>query len=361
MSIRVLIAVSFLGVSSGCASSVTGDAGNEDARSQDAQAPSSDVGFDDARAELDAAPRTDAAPARTDASDPDASPDASDRDAGEVDSGLESDSGAALDAGGSCVDLTVFADGDGDGFGTSSQSMSACLLPGEQVAGYSREAGDCAGNDPWIHPGASEICGDFVDDDCAGAMTGAACPTTQAAVSAPAWDCSTGPAPNNVYAYALFSNGGGFFQDDGCFVFFEGLRDEFYVARKNVTAVNNSASCSTVNGCVCPSLNGWPSYDRRMYAFTLAGNTSDCPEIAINDNGNEAQPVSNACRKYLLQLHYYGLQIAYVGNSLATIDARLSLYPTVEVACAHDLPHNNLPYRTLMTAPVVRNPGFVKQ
>ncbi|MBI2376988.1 MAG: putative metal-binding motif-containing protein [Deltaproteobacteria bacterium] len=327
-------------------------------------APADTSSSRDATAADDAAPRADARGPEDASSTEDATPlDASDpSDASGSDAIVSVDASAPTDAGAAmCVNLSLFVDTDGDGFGASAQSMPACLLPGEMVSGYSREAGDCAPTDPWIHPGAPEICGDFVDDDCTGALTGAACPTTQAAVVAPTWDCRNGAPPNNVYAYALFTDGAGFFRANGCFVFFEGLPDELYVTRVNISPVSTDSSCSTINGCVCPSLGGWPSYDRRMYAFTLAGAPDDCPEIEIYDDGRTNQPVSNACRKYLLQMHFYDLQSAYVAGSVSALESRLTLFPTVEIACAHDQPHANLPYRTLVTAPVTRNPGFVKQ
>ena len=45
----------------------------------------------------------------------------------------------------------------------------------------------------------------------------------------------------------------------------------------------------------------------------------------------------------------------------ADLQARLAAFPTIEVACAEDRPHANLPYATLMTAPVTLNPGYVAQ
>jgi hypothetical protein len=258
-----------------------------------------------------------------------------------------------------CTDLTVFEDVDMDSYGVSGTTMDVCLRPGEEVAGYSRQAGDCRANDPWANPTADEICNDHVDDNCDSADQ--ACPTTQtASIDVPSWDCVSGTPPANVYAYALFTNGGGYYQANGCFVFFEGLLNEFYVQRMNVNRVNQAASCSQIDGCVCPSDSGWPSYDRRLYAWTLAGTPDSCAEIRVIDHGGETQPVSNDCRKYLYQLHYYDIPYSYIAGSEASMDRRLSLFPTVEIACASEQ-YQQLPFRTLLTAAVTRNPGFVKK
>lgn len=314
---------------------------------------------------------------------------ASDAEPGDaVDAGLSNDSGMAVDAGtggdtgvrdsgvisgvdagtlpdagagdaGMCVDLTVFADRDMDGYGESTMTTDACLVPGQELPGYSRRAGDCNPEDPWSNPGATEICNDHFDDNCDN-NSSETCPTTQTAgVNVPNWDCS-GTPPNNVYAWAVFTDGQGYYQNGGCFVFFEGLRDEFYV-KHNLARVSQAASCEQINGCVCPSLNNWPSYDRRLYAFTLAGNDpAACEEIVIQDNGNMAQAVSNGCRKYLYQLHYYDIPYSYLAGSLAEIQRRIQLFPTLEVSCVRDAPHANLPYQNLLSTSIQLNPGFVK-
>ncbi len=253
-----------------------------------------------------------------------------------------------------CVDTTVYPDADGDGWGEDAGSMDACLEPDEALDGFAERSGDCRPGDVWAHPEQQEICGDWVDDDCDG--SDGVCPDSMPAVQVPDWDCAGAP-PANVYAVARFPDGDGYFVDGGCFVFFEGLPGEFYVARRLARA-SQAPGCNAINGCTCPSLNGWPSYDRRMYAFTLRGTPDECEIITLIDHGGETQPVSNDCRKYLYQMHFYDLPYSYLGSGEEVVAERLALFPTVEVACVRDAPHANLPYQTLVTAEIERNGGW---
>jgi hypothetical protein len=254
-----------------------------------------------------------------------------------------------------CVDTTLYADTDADGFGDAQAAQTLCLDEGESPEGYTADASDCAPADGWRHPGAHEICGDNVDDDCQGGDR--ACPTSQPGVMVPAWDCENDSPPTSVYAWAKFEQDQPYFQAGGCFVFFEGLAGEFYV-KHNLQRANASPDCAGINGCTCPSLNGWPSYDRRMYAFTQDDNAADCEEVSIVDHGGQTQPVSNACRKYLYQLHYYNIPYSYLATGVEALRQRLDAFPTVEVACAEDYPHRNLPFASLMSAPIVYNVGY---
>jgi hypothetical protein len=61
--------------------------------------------------------------------------------------------------------MTVwYADADGDGYGDATKSTTACDL----AAGYAAASGDCNDANDAINPGAAEVCGDSVDDDCDG-------------------------------------------------------------------------------------------------------------------------------------------------------------------------------------------------
>jgi len=60
--------------------------------------------------------------------------------------------------------VTMYADDDGDGYGDDDDVIMGC--DGEE--GTAMEAGDCNDLDPDVHPGAYEVCGDGIDNDCDG-------------------------------------------------------------------------------------------------------------------------------------------------------------------------------------------------
>ena len=76
--------------------------------------------------------------------------------------------------GGDCDDSNPFAwrtvsghtDNDGDGYG-SPQSVALCV--GDELPpGYTTDSSDCDDSNPYAHPGAMELCGNSVDEDCNG-------------------------------------------------------------------------------------------------------------------------------------------------------------------------------------------------
>ena len=58
--------------------------------------------------------------------------------------------------------VTWYRDSDGDGFGDDADVAVACTMPD----GYTDAAGDCLDSDGSAYPGADEVCGDGVDNDC---------------------------------------------------------------------------------------------------------------------------------------------------------------------------------------------------
>lgn len=81
---------------------------------------------------------------------------------------------------GPCEILTFYADADGDGFGNSELSYAECTAP----PGFVLVADDCDDTLPERYPGALEIGGDGIDQDCDGvdntAVPVGACATTSA-------------------------------------------------------------------------------------------------------------------------------------------------------------------------------------
>ncbi len=63
------------------------------------------------------------------------------------------------------VAISVYPDGDGDGFGDASAAAVpafACAIP----SGFVTDHSDCDDSLASVHPGAQEICGNSIDDDC---------------------------------------------------------------------------------------------------------------------------------------------------------------------------------------------------
>ena len=77
--------------------------------------------------------------------------------------------------------LTGYTDFDGDGFGSGSFVVvcSGVNLP----SGYVADGSDCDDGDVAVNPGALEICGDGVDNDCDGLVDGVGCASGFVAVA----------------------------------------------------------------------------------------------------------------------------------------------------------------------------------
>jgi predicted outer membrane repeat protein len=70
------------------------------------------------------------------------------------------------------IPTTWYRDADGDGYGNAAKTKVSVAQPN----GYIADATDCNDSSAAVHPGATEVCGNGIDEDCDG--EDAACPTT---------------------------------------------------------------------------------------------------------------------------------------------------------------------------------------
>jgi len=75
---------------------------------------------------------------------------------------VDNDCDTSIDEG---VLTTYYTDGDGDGYGDSSASTAEdCVAP----SGFTSDTGDCDDTEASVNPGETEVCGDWLDNDCDG-------------------------------------------------------------------------------------------------------------------------------------------------------------------------------------------------
>ena len=79
----------------------------------------------------------------------------------EICNGVDDNCNGEIDEG---VKQTFYRDADNDGYGNATNTTQACTAP----AGYTTDDTDCNDNNASIHPGATEIYGDDIDENCDG-------------------------------------------------------------------------------------------------------------------------------------------------------------------------------------------------
>ncbi|MDP2314463.1 MAG: putative metal-binding motif-containing protein [Pseudomonadota bacterium] len=98
------------------------------------------------------------------ADDCDPTSDAVNPGAAEVCDGVDNDCDGAADEEGATGEATWYADADEDGYGDAEDAVVSCNAPELFVA----DATDCDDTESGVHPGATEVCENGLDDDCSG-------------------------------------------------------------------------------------------------------------------------------------------------------------------------------------------------
>jgi hypothetical protein len=95
---------------------------------------------------------------------------------------------------------TYYQDLDGDGFGNSNLTVTSCIVP----IGYVTNGNDCNDNNVTVFPGAIDICGDGIDNDCNGVIDNlgqaGGCTPVLTAVQGPQCGTTLATIDQNIFA-----------------------------------------------------------------------------------------------------------------------------------------------------------------
>ena len=127
-----------------------------------------------------------------------------------------------------------YRDADGDGYGVNNMTMKAC----EQPSGATSEGGDCDDDDASTNPGAIDVPGDCIDQDCDGYTGDEGC----APIFIGQYLVDDGDAwGNNPPVYTCM---------EACAIVFGGVAQD-YACSTDQVVIDNQANSSTwgVGGC----------------------------------------------------------------------------------------------------------------
>ncbi|MBL7745967.1 MAG: T9SS type A sorting domain-containing protein, partial [Chitinophagaceae bacterium] len=243
----------------------------------------------------------------------------------EICNGIDDNCNGQIDEG---VKTTFYRDADGDGYGNAAVTTLACSAP----AGYVTNNTDCNDNNASVYPGATEVCGNNIDDNCNGQIDENCCtgsvnagtdinlfygyPPTQCASRTAVITGGTGP-----YTYSWTIN-------------------RPLLSGETITGVNSATVtvCLRANANLCVTVTGASGC---QYSDCAAVNVQDirCSsgngnhvKVNICHNGHTICVSQNAVAAHLAHGDYLG-QCKCYGNyskgSVSTEEAEpgLSIYP----------------------------------
>ncbi len=187
---------------------------------------------------------------------------------------------------------TWFTDTDGDGYGSTGVFTHACFQP----TGFVLNSGDCNDFDPAIHPGATEIPNDGIDQNCNGADS----------IVFPHCDCFSMEELQNLYTYTPWPFGWWSDVPGSC-------KDAPYDQLMEVWITNVgqpsqnfnfSAQAGTINGnpfASCAKFNHLTGqFDKLCGGYTNAQNASNCSQIlhAFINQMRNSHPTWDYCVRF---------------------------------------------------------------
>ncbi|MCP4498476.1 MAG: hypothetical protein GY822_00720 [Deltaproteobacteria bacterium] len=228
-------------------------------------------------------------------------------------------------------------------------------------------AADCGDDDPLTNFGWVGFCGDRVDDNCrvdhpdADCTTGVysheycntgdeECPATQPASAPPTWDCATMPVPDNVIAYAHFTESNEQVQSFCVFVYEStAFAGEHYVA----TAISDGSNTSGPNSLCAADKSARRHFYLSDLVDEIAAATNCAPVRCVYDGSNvpvDDQKLSNHCRRAMRNVARgaqaeFIPEIQYFAASREEATAKLDILESVEIACLGIDRNTGEPYR----------------